>query len=235
MPSPGPPAESPFYIDLPDGGGKLFVDFLFSGPDAPNIISACSPVTSVTRFRLCYEPLTARGFNVFALDFAGFGQSESQVKYFTLESLVRDFELLVDHLAQNYSGPVFLFGDTGTGGIFAQHYAAARGRVRALAQYGVCRAGDCSPLKYPRWRLELAYLVLKTLRRAVDFALPLSPPAYDGFNAEKENAFYASLLAEDPGMFKIEAGVVISLMRLFLGRAGFSQKDIKIPTLVFPA
>ena len=215
-------------------GNELFVDQYFLSPESPNLIFCCTPIVTVTDFEVCYKPFAEKGFNVFALDFAGVGKSAGSMKNFSARGIVEDFDALLSHICNNYGKYVFLFGDTGTGGIFAQHYAAVRNDVTALAQYGICIPGDTSPLKSSAGLLRIMHGMLSLSGKLLpQIQLPFTVPAYDGYNAERDNRFYARLREENPAMFRVHVNFMTTLMGMFLGKNGVTEKDIAVPTLVF--
>ena len=121
-----------------------------------------------------------------------------------------------------------MFGDTGTGGVFAQHYVASSNAVDAFAQFGCCIAGDVSPLGFPKallsagWRLLLAAGVFFP-----ELRVPFSEPPYDGFNAEKDNGFYERLRKEHPEMFRVHVRFLTALLGMFLGKNGAAETAIR--------
>jgi len=233
MPNPPPQTPNELHINMPGSAVGLAVDFLLLSDESPNLVFCGTPGVRVSRFRPCYEPFPSMGFNVYALNFSGTGPDEGRTRNFSLDSVVGDLELLVDHIRGKSSQPIFLFGGTGAGGILAQHYASGPNRLSAFAQYGVCLGGDPSPLKYSPRLLSYAHRLMKIAQSCAHFSISLKAPAYSGFNADRENAFYEELARSDPEMFRAEISCLNALLSMFLGQSGRSEEDIRVPTLIF--
>jgi len=216
---------------------QLFVDHYLHHKDSPNIVYIQTPVMSVTDFKDCYKPFENHSFNVFALDCSGVGKSEGEISNFSVTQIENDIEDCIAYIKLHYSNEVFLFGGTGTGGVFAQHYASHHADVLAFAQYGVGIYKDFSHMgNFPVWTVKSLYPVLKFFRKLFPkCSLSLSLPKYNGKNAVKENEFYESIVKKNPNFFKMPLALLTSYLGIFIEKDSYLKESIQCPTLVFEA
>ncbi len=145
-------------------GEKLYVNVLEFHNDAPNIVYIQTPIGSVTDLKNCYTPLVEHGFNVFALDLSGVGQSEGNVSAFSTDTLKNDLDACVAYIKENYNHVVHMFGGTGTGGVLGQYYITGETEIKSFAQYGLANYEDVSALGNPIM-IKLIYPILPLFQK----------------------------------------------------------------------
>lgn len=221
------------YI-LNSNGDKIFADQYFNHGNQYNLIFCCTPIVTVTKVKKCYEPFCQYGFNVYAIDFTGIGKSEGDIATFSGESIINDFNSCINYIKKLGDKPIFIFGDTGIGGIFAQYFISITDEIKAFAQYGVGIYGDISPLKYPSIMIKSLYPLVKFMSKTFPkMKVSMSIPNYRGFNAELDNKFYEHLIKEDPSVFRTNIRILDTLLRFFLEKNSKLKMKHKVPTLVF--
>lgn len=212
----------------------LFCDHYFEDSSAPNILYIQTPIGSVTSLKRAYEPLAEHHFNVFAVDLSGIGNSEGNVSEFSLENMIDDLDSCVDYISEHYTGPIHLFGGTGTGGILGQYYAGYSRRIASFAQYGVGIYRDVSFFKQPLFIIKSVYFVLRKLAKIVpNISISMSPPKYNGFHKELDDSYYEMLLKENPKLLKLNVNLFVSLLEMFLDKNSALKDLPQCPTLVF--
>lgn len=217
-------------------GNKLYVDHYFNSENAPNIIYLQTPVTSVIEYKMCYEPLTRYGFNIFALDLSGIGKSEGNINDFSMTTMECDVDACMDYIKCNFSNVIHIYGGTGTGGAIAQYYVSHKNYVASFAQFGVAIFNDLSHMGINTNMLKVLYPILKGIRKVKPNAtFKLSLPKYTGKNAEKENQLYADLMKSHPGIFNMKISLLTSYLGIFLEKNSCIKNLPKCPTLVFEA
>jgi len=224
-------------ITLRVKGFKVNVESVISGDDADNIIFVMTPIGSVSEAytKIYYDNLAALGFNVFALDLVGIGQSQGMgvdISYLHMKESART---LVDYIRQNYSTPIHFYGGTGMGGIIGQALVSDPdiGKdICKFAQFGVASYSDLSIMgSNPLYKL--LYTVLKMVpSKLLNKKMPFQVPKYSGFNAEKENAWYSEMMKKYPGSFDMKLGLLKTLFGLFYERQSPLRKQVQCPTLV---
>lgn len=221
------------YI-LNNNGDRIFVDQYFNDENQYNLIFCCTPIDTVTNVKKCYEPFCQYGFNVYAIDFRGIGKSEGDITKFSGDSIINDFNSCINYIKKLSNKPIFIFGDTGIGGIFAQYFISITNEIKAFAQYGVGIYGDLSPLKYPPSVVKLLYPLVKFIATTFPKTkVSMSVPKYRGFNAELDNKFYENLVKENPSVFRTNIQILETLLGFFLEKNSNLQVEHKVPTLVF--
>ncbi len=223
-------------ISIPNKKGQqLFCRYYFTSIDAPNILYIQTPVTSVGGMtKKAYEPLAKYGFNIFAVDLSGIGQSEGSVNEFTALGIISDLDSCVDYIKENFNGKVFFFGGTGIGGIVGQYYASYSNRLDAFAQYGVGIYEDLSPMGFPLWIAKIGYLIVNLLKKITsNLYFEMKPPKYHGKNKEQDDSFYEMALLENPQMFKTNINWLVAVMEISIGKNSYLKGQPKCPVLVF--
>lgn len=204
-----------------------------------NIIFCCTPVLSVSEKEIaqCYEPLTKYGFDVFAFDMYGTCRSDGKPSELSAQTILEDFETVVEYIRIRSNQPIFLFAGTGIGGIIGQAYASSSNRIRAFAQYGQVKYRDVSfCLKIPKPFITIVYRQLKGLgtifpKLRINFPLP----EYSGYNAEKEKLLYESFQKINPNFFKMNICFINSLFYFMWDQQSPISKSLDIPTMVVGA
>lgn len=223
-------------ISIPSKKGQqLFCRHYFISIDAPNILYIQTPVASVAGLaKKAYEPLSKYGFNIFAVDLSGIGNSEGSINEFTALGVISDLDSCVDYVKENFSGKLFFFGGTGIGGIMGQYYASYSNRLDAFAQYGVGIYEDLSPIGLPLCIGKMACLMLKLLKKiSPSLYFNMTPPKYYGKNKEQDDRLYEMALLENPQMFKANINWLAAFMEILIGKNSYIKGDPKCPVLVF--
>lgn len=215
-------------------GHKIFIDQCFKEENSCNLIFCCTPIDSVVKMKKCYQPFITYGFNIYAIDFTGIGKSEGDITEFSGNSVIEDFNSCIKYIKNKSNKPIFLFGDTGIGGIFAQYFISTTTEIKAFAQYGVGIHGDVSPLKYSTNMVKMIYPVIKLMANIFSrMKVTMSIPKYNGFNAELDNQFYEDLIKANPTVFKTNIKIIKTLLSFFLEENSSLKIKHQIPTLVF--
>jgi len=213
---------------------KIYIDYHYQSLNEMNIIFCCTPICSVIEFRKCYEPFIHFGFNVFAIDFSGVGQSDGEMEHFSVNSVMDNFECLVKYIRSLNDHPIFMFGDTGIGGIFAQYFISITNEISAFAQFGNAVYRNMSPLKCPNWLVNIIYPILGVTSRLFPaLNVPFSIPKYSGYNEDKDNNFYVEQKKRNPKIFHVNINLIQALMYMLWDKKSSIRSNIVIPTLVF--
>jgi len=215
-------------------GNKLHIDYCYSSADKPNLIFCCTPICSVVEFRRCYVPFVELGFNVFAIDFTGVGKSEGDMKDFSVDNIIDDFEIIIEYIQSLNDKPVFVFGDTGIGGIIAQYFVASTRKISGFAQFGNAIYRDIPNFKYHRWLIKILYAVINLVSKLFPkLYIPFPIPKYSGYNEVKDNSFYTTHLKRNPKIFHVSINLIKSLMYMLWDKKSYLKENISVPTLVF--
>lgn len=212
-------------------GSRLFIDYYNAGADKPNLIFCWTnlEVGTVTEFRKCYEPFIAYGYNIFAMDFTGRGKEP-----FSEKSLTDDFQCLLGHIRSLNSNPIFVFGDTGIGGIWGQYVVSSSKGISGFAQFGCAVHRNVSPLGYSKGVIAFIYPILTGLAKLFPkVMLTLSIPKYSGYHAKEDNNFYRDMIEKHPNAFKTSFSYVKTLMYVLWDKKSPIRNELTIPTLVF--
>lgn len=215
-------------------GISLHIRELLSDRQAPSIIFCCTPVLSVDDLEPCYLPLYERGFNVFAIDFAGMGNSLGDASDFTAEGVVDDFESLVSHIKCQATGNIYLFADAGIGGMIGQYYVCGATEIKGFAQFAAGIHRDISALGIPTTAAIICLPFVRMLCKiAPRLRLTMKPPKYQGYNATQDNEFYACRLQENKDFFRVSIHFARVLLEILVGRNSRIRQTPTTPTLVF--
>lgn len=217
-----------------NSGAKLFVDCITSQESRGNVIFCCTPVCSVKEVRRCYQPIAESGFNVYALDFSGMGESEGDIRNLSTQGICDDFDSVVNYIMTQSNEPIFLFGDTGIGGLIAQYYASYTEQISGFAQFGCAIYKDASPLNISKTMLTVIYPVVSALSQiAPRLNFNFTAPKYSGYHADIDNGFYDKMLKRNPKFFSMNIKLIKAIMDIICSRNSFIRKGITVPTLVF--
>lgn len=215
-------------------GRRLFVDSFIAGEAAPSIIYIQTTTCHVKRMRQCYALLANNGYNVFALDPTGIGQSEGSLRDITIQSFLEDIDSLYNYIAANYTGARYIFGNTGTGGALAQYYVSSRGNVDGFAQFGVAKYGDTSPLHYPTPVVRLLYPII-CLGALLFPHICFNEPVPEGIEdtCEKEDRFITEIARLYPDFSKIPLTFIRMYAGIYIRHNSALRQPLTCPTLVF--
>lgn len=227
------------YIERTNGG-KLFTNCYYQKEnEVGNIMFCCTPTISVSEpeIEACYLYFADYGYNVFAFDFYGTCQSDGFSSDIEPTTIIEDFETIVSHIKMISDSPIFLFGDTGTGGIMGQFYAAHSQQIAAFAQYGQVIYRDASCIfNGPKPIITIVYLIVKALSSFFPkMQVKLSIPKYSGYNAKKEDEFYAMLEEKRPDFRKFSLCLFYTIFWFLYNKKSPVAAPLKTPTLVFNA
>lgn len=224
--------EKNLFIEK-QNGEKLFVNVLENDINAPNVIYIQTPIGSVVELKECYYHLSKYGLNVFAVDLSGIGQSEGEIKDFTINTLHEDIDFCIKYIKENYNNIFHLFGGTGTGGILAQHYISGDNSIKSFVQYGLAIHKDVSALANPLMT-KIIYLIVPLIKKlSPNMTLKFKPSKYNGKNAEEENKWYEELIRNKPGVMDMNIGLLSTLLDIFLSETSNIKKKPSCPVLVF--
>lgn len=213
---------------------KTYVKCLINDHKAPNVIFFMTPIGSVDHDIAVrnYRPIAENGFNVFAVDLPGIGNS-SKGK-FTYENIKLAIQNVAEYIEKNFSKSIHLYGGTGTGGIIGQALASDKDLpiFKTYSQLGVANHGDLSVIG-SSFMLKLVFPILKiAVKFFPQYRLKFKVPKYSGYNGEKENKWYQSMMEENPGIFDLPLDVVYTLLWLLIAKASPIKGKPIIPTLV---
>lgn len=216
-----------------ENGNRLYVNILENSIEAINVIYIQTPIGSVAEFKECYKPLGEAGFNVFAIDLSGVGESEGEIKNFSTNILNEDINILVEFIKNNYNENIHFFGGSGIGGILGQYYVSGNNNIKSFVQYGLAIYKDISIYMNPV-SSKIMYPILKVLRKvSPNLKLKFTPNKFNGKNAEKENDWYKDLMKKKPGVMDMNISVMCTLFDIFLHRTSSLKNKPSCPTLVF--
>lgn len=215
-------------------GIDLHIRELLAEKQASSIIFCCTPLVSVDFLEVCYLPLYERGFNVFAIDFAGTGKSGGDVSDFTVDGIIDDFESLVIHVQARTSGNIYLFADAGIGGIIGQYYMGGQTEIKGFAQFAVGIYRDISALGMPRAIATMCLPIVALLCKVFPkLCLTIKPPQYEGYHAELDNSYYDELYSKDRNFYRVSIHFVRVLLEILISKKSRLSQLPEIPTLVF--
>lgn len=221
-------------------GGQLFInEYRHADGGRGNVIFCCTPIFSVAQEMVaqCYQPIAEHGYNIYAFDFYGTCQSGGSAADISEQSLVADFDTVIQYIRSHSDGPIVLFGDTGTGGALGQYYASINGELAAFAQYGQALYRDVSfMLSTPRWVNHIIYGMMRLMSRLAPRAtMNFTVPPFDGYNAAREDQLYADMVKENPDCFKLGLRLMKAVFYILWDRNSPIQTGPSMPTLVFNA
>lgn len=216
-------------------GIDLHIRELLASKQAASIIFCCTPLVSVDALESCYRPLHESGFNIFAIDFAGMGKSGGDASDFTTGGIIDDFESLIIYIKGRTSGNIYLFADTGIGGIIGQYYICGKTEIKGFAQFAVGIYRDISALGMMPTAVALLCLpfVKMLCKVAPKLCLTMKLPKYDGYNADLDNSFYAEQLEKNKDFFRVSIHFARVLLEILVGKNSRLNQVVPIPTLVF--
>ncbi|WP_277507670.1 MULTISPECIES: alpha/beta hydrolase [unclassified Breznakia] len=197
---------------------------------AMNIIVCHTPVVSTSVISKVYEPLVKYGVNIFAFDFSGSGKSKDSRKCISKESIMEDFDCIIDYIKRNFSDDIYIYGSAGIGGIFAQYYVSDRNNIKGFAQFSCLTFQETKSLGYP---LFLVKAICPILRVLPNIKITMKPPKYKGYHENEDNQFYTDMLVHNPNFWKTDSKFLLTLLEMAVDKNSFLQKRIKVPTLVF--
>jgi len=227
------------YIER-TSGGKLFTNCYHQKEnEIGNIIFCCTPTISVSEQEIesCYLYFAEYGYNVFAFDFYGTCKSDGFSSDIKPTTIIEDFETVIGHIKTISDSPIFLFGDTGTGGIMGQFYVAHSQQIVAFAQFGQGIYRDISCIfNGPKPIISIAYLIVKVVSSFFPkMQVKLSIPKYNGYNAEKEDKLYAMLEQKKRDFRKIGICLFHTIFWFLYNKNSPLAVPLTTPTLVFNA
>jgi pimeloyl-ACP methyl ester carboxylesterase len=214
-----------------------FVKCLIKNHEAPNIIFLMTPIGSVEHQVAIdnYRPLFDNGFNVFAVDLPGIGNS-SKGK-FTYENIKAAIKSIIKYIQKNYSDSIHLYGATGTGGIIGQALVSDKELpfFKSYSQFGVENHGDLSVIGN-NFILKSVFPILKiSVKFFPGYRMKFKIPKYNGYNAKKENDWYQRMMKKYPGIFDFSLDVIYTLLWLLIAKDSPIKEKPYPPTLVMAA
>lgn len=211
-------------------GDVLFCNNYFSSKQAMNIIVSHTPVFSTTLIKQVYEPLADYDVNIFAFDFSGTGKSKGKAKDFSTASVLSDFGMITSYISANFSDDIHIFGNTGTGGIFAQYYVCSGAKVKSFAQFACAIHKDTKPLGYP---YPLVKLICHIMKAFPDRTITFREPEYSGPHAERDDGVYREIERICPDFRKCKMSLVTALAESLVSDKSELANRAGCPTLVF--
>lgn len=213
---------------------SVYIKCLIHNQEAPNIIFLMTPIGSIEDDLAIanYKPFLEGGFNLFAIDLPGIGNSTND--HFTYTRIKSAILSLVKMIHAHYSDTIHLYGGTGTGGIIAQALASDPDipHFKSLSQLGVVNHGDLSIIGDTRiltWIYPVLGMMVKFFPK---YRIKFKVPKYNGYNAEKENNWYRSMMEKYPGIFDLSLEIVYTLLWLMLSADSPLKSSPNSPTLV---
>lgn len=215
-------------------GINLHIRELLTDRQAASVIFCCTPMVSVDALEACYRPIYERGFNVFAIDFAGTGKSSGDASHFTADGIIDDLKSLIIYIKSRTSGNIYLFADAGIGGIIGQHCVCSATELKGFAQFAVGIFRDTSALGMPTAAAIICLPLIKILCKVMPkLCLTLKPPKYVGYHAELDHSFYIHCLKENKNFFRVSIHFVRVLLEILVDKNSCMKQTSPIPTLVF--
>ena len=219
------------HIEIPNGGASLFCNAYITDKTAMNVIVTHTPIVSTVDVQPAYEPLAARGVNIFAFDFSGTGKSGGRAGDFSRASVVGDLEAVAAYVEDNFSANIHLYGNTGIGGMLAQYYAVNSTKIKSFAQFACVNYKDTAGgLGYP---YPIVKMLCGLLGLMPQMRIPLKPPKYKGPRHKEDDAFYETLTKRYPDVFKANTKMLKTLMEIFTAKDSAAKNSVSVPTLVF--
>ncbi len=209
---------------------KIFCKSYISHKNTINIIVTHTPIFSTEYIFDVYSNLSNYGANIFAIDFTCTGKSLGEPKDFSLNTVVKDFEEVIDYIKTNYSDDIHVYGSTGIGGIFAQYAICSGVNVKSFAQFACANYGDTEMFKMPK---IVAKVVLSILKLFPNANIPFKEPKYTGYRAKEDDDVYRKLEEKLPNFRKTKASVLAALIESVVSKDSNLQNNIICPTLVF--
>lgn len=221
------------HIEISNREVHLFCNAYITNETAMNIIVTHTPIITTLEMQQAYEPLAKYGVNIFAFDFSGTGKSDGNPTGFSRQSVMKDLDVVIDYIEQNFSSNIHLYGNTGIGGMFAQYYATTSTKVKSFAQFACVNYKDTSG-GLNGFPYVIAKGLVPVLKVLPNLRISLTPPKYQGFRQEEDNAFYDTLTQKYPDIWKTSTkGMLTTLIEMFVAKDSSVKNSIAIPTLVF--
>ncbi|MCZ0702920.1 pimeloyl-ACP methyl ester carboxylesterase [Natronobacillus azotifigens] len=225
------------YNEFVGDDNGVFVRCLINHDKAPNVIFLMTPIGSVEYGVAIqnYQPLFDNGFNVFAVDLPGIGNSSNA--RFTYNNIKAAMKSVAEYIKENYSDSIHLYGGTGTGGIIGQALASDKDLpyFQSYSQLGVANHGNLAMIGNSTL-LKLVFPIMKIAAKFFPkYRLKFKIPKYNGYNAEKENNWYRNMMKEYPGIFDFPLEVVYTLLWLLIAKDSPINEQPCSPTLVMAA
>ena len=216
---------------------EVYVKCMINEKEAPNVIFFMTPIGSVENEVAVnnYLPLYDKGFNVFAVDLPGIGNSHRGS--FTYENIKEAIKRVAEYIKETCSDAIHLYGGTGTGGIIGQALASDEDLpyFKSYSQFGVGNHGDLSVIGNGLM-LKAAFPILTIAGKLFPkYRLKFKVPKYNGYNAKKENQWYATMMKETPEIFDLPLEVVNTLLWVLIAKESPLKKTPSVPTLVLAA
>lgn len=207
----------------------FYCNYWIHSKKAMNIIVTHTPITSTDEMKKTYEPLTNYPVNIFAFDFSGTGKSKNG-NYLSRESIVNDLDFLVDHIQKNFSNRIYLYGNTGIGGIFAQYYLSKRNNLKGFAQFSCLSFGKTEGMGYTT---QLVRIICPILRFIPNFKINMKPPKYSGYHAGMDDEVYRKMEKGRENFWMTDSKFLLALLEMAVAKDSALKRKITVPTLVF--
>jgi len=217
------------HIEIPNGETNLFCNAYTTSKSAMNIICIHTPIITTVALQKAYEPFVKYGVNIFAIDFAGTGKSESK-KRLSRESFIKDLDCVIDYIESNYSANIHMYAPTGIGGMFAQYYATTDKKLKSLAQFNCINYKKTKGMGYPLPIAKVMHFFLKLLP---DMTIPYKPPKYNGPRHEEDNGFYKDMMKKYPEFKGVSTKFLEIVLAFFVAKDSAAKNSVAIPTLVY--
>ena len=218
------------HIEIPNGDSYIFCNAYIKNKSALNIIVTHTPIITTLVMQPAYEPFVNYDVNVFAFDFSGTGKSGGNEKDFSRKSIVKDLEVVVEYVENNFSPNIHLYGNTGIDGMFAQYYAVTSTKIKSFAQFNCVQYKNTGGIGYPFLIVKILCCILKKLPK---MKISLNPPKYKGYRHEEDNTFYENLLKKYPKTFYVNSKIVQTMLECFVAEDSVVKNSVCVPTLVF--
>ncbi|PKM58268.1 MAG: hypothetical protein CVU98_01960 [Firmicutes bacterium HGW-Firmicutes-3] len=225
------------YSKFIGDNNKTFIKCFVNNSNVPNVIFFMTPIASVEHeiAMMNYKPLFEKGFNVFAIDLPGIGNSSNDK--FSYNNIKVAITNTVEYIKSNYSDSIHLYGGTGTGGIIAQAIASDKEMLffKSFSQFGVANHKDLSFIGNSIL-LKLFFPMLRIFTKIFPkYRVKFKLPKYNGHNAVKENNWYRNVMEKNPGIFDLPLEVVYTLLWLLISKDSPLKEMPHSPTLVMAA
>lgn len=216
---------------------NTFVKTFEVSKEATNIIFIITPIVSVSS-PLALEfmnGLINDKCNVFAMDFLGVGKSDGNSKDISYVNMKESLLKLIAYIKEHFNHNIHFYGGTGMGGILGQALCSdskVSHDITSYIQYGVAIHNDLS-IMGNNTLLRLSYPLVSLMNRFFPTSkLKFKIPKYNGFNAEKENEWYADVMKNYPGAFDLSFSLMHTALKLLLDKNSPLKNNISCPVLV---
>lgn len=209
---------------------EIFCNSYITSKSAINIIVTHTPIFSTTYIKEAYEPLAKYGVNIFAIDFSCTGKSKGNPKDFSLNTVLSDFEKVLDYIELNFSSNTHVFGNTGIGGIFAQYAVCGNDRIRSFAQFSCANYKDTTILGMP---ISIAKISYKFMSKFPNVNFSFKEPKYTGYRAYEDDQVYKDIEKLLPDFRKCKMSILGAFIESIVSEKSVLNDEIKCPTLVF--